>query len=657
MFTMNTRTVKAFPALLRGLRDLPDLRDGGRVVLLLSLCAGCTAPPPERAAAAQARHLVLITIDTLRADRVGAYGYERARTPRIDALAARGVRFDHAFAAAPITLPSHASLMTGRYPPGHGARHNGIRVDAAVPSLAKTLSGAGFTTGAFVSAFPLDRRFGLNAGFAEYSDRMPRGARGRLENERPGRQTVDDARRVAARLPEGPGVACFCGCTSSSRTHRTVKPVRGARSPTRYDDEIAESDVQVGRILDALGPDAASAVIVVASDHGEAFGEHGEISHSLFVYDTTLRVPLVIAGPGVPARSVGAPVSLVDVAPTVLPLLGLARFDSDGVDLARAFAGAEPAGARSLRRVLCAAPRLRLESRCARFEPDGFKYIDAPRAELYDTARRSGRRLRDLSAADVPRTAGLRDRVGRYSPATLESDRMPAPVDRDALGRLQALGYASGSGRGQDGARPDPKDRRAIAARLSEVISGELQGQALEAALRRILADDPKNPQANLRLGYVLDRIEPLRGSHALSEGGDCRAVPTADAHLGLGRCQAAARRSGEAHVTLLDAERAEPDNPVVFANLGIVLSDMGATCRRDCGVSASADARPRLPRSPLQPRPRLRPRRPTRRRGARSAGPPHAPSRRAHRSGQKCSGCSTRFVRDDGGDGVNGQD
>ncbi len=149
-------------------------------VAWLLMASGCAAPAPAPTAAGpQARDLVLITIDTLRADRLGAYGYGRARTPHIDGLSARGVRFDRAFATAPITLPSHASLMTGRYPPGHGARHNGIRVDPEVPSLAKTLSAAGFATGAFVSAFPLDRRFGLNSGFAVYGDRMPRGARGR----------------------------------------------------------------------------------------------------------------------------------------------------------------------------------------------------------------------------------------------------------------------------------------------------------------------------------------------------------------------------------------------------------------------------------------------------------------------------------------------
>jgi arylsulfatase A-like enzyme len=554
------------------MRPCRALRRSAAVGLLFLWTGGCTSPRPEPAAVSHARHLILITIDTLRADRVGAYGYARARTPRIDALSARGVRFEHAFAAAPITLPSHASLMTGRYPPGHGARHNGIRVDSAVPTLAKALSGAGFATGAFVSAFPLDRRFGLNSGFAEYSDRMPRGARGRLENERPGRDTVNDALAWLT-TAKGAGNRIFLWVHLFEPHAPYGQAGSGRPVADRYDDEIAESDVQIGRILDALGPDAASAVIVVASDHGEAFGEHGEVSHSLFVYDTTLRVPLVIAGAGVPARSVGVPVSLVDVAPTVLPLLGLARFDSDGVDLSRTLTGASlPA------RDLYAesfAPLLDFGwSPLRSLRSDGFKYIDAPRAELYDMTRDPGE-TKDLSTADLPRAAGLRDKVGRYSAATLEPDRVAA-IDRDALGRLQALGYASSGGRGQTGARPDPKDRRALAARLSEVISGELRGQALEAALRRILEDDPRNPQANLRLGYAL--IDSNRCAEAIPflKTAIAAHVPTADAHLGLGQCQAAARRPGEVYVTLLDAERVEPDNPVVFANMGIVLSDMG---------------------------------------------------------------------------------
>ena len=544
-----------------------------RIAVLLLLCSGCAAPAPEPPPASRARHLVLITIDTLRADRVGAYGYARARTPRIDGLAARGVRFEHAYATAPITLPSHASLMTGRYPPGHGSRHNGMRVDSAVPAIATILSTAGFATGGFVSAFPLDRRFGLNAGFATYGDRMPRGTRGRFENERPGRDTVDEALAwltptLTASRANGGRIFLWVHLFEPHAPYG--QPGSGRSVADRYDDEIAESDAQVGRIMDALGQDAASSVIVVAADHGEAFGEHGEISHSLFVYDTTLRVPLVIAGPGVPTRTVGSPVSLVDVAPTVLPLLGLARLDSDGVDLAPTFTGAD-APARDLYAESWA-PLLDFGwSPLRSLRSQGFKFIEAPRAELYETARDPDE-TRDLAAADAPRAAQLRDRLARYATGPIEA----APIDRDALARLQALGYASGSPRSSSGSRPDPKDRREIAARLSQVVSGELQGPALEAALRRILSDDVKNPQANLRLGYVLLESNRCPDAVPFLKAAIAAKVPSADPYLGLALCQAAARRLDDAQATLREAERVEPDNPVVLANLGIVLSDAG---------------------------------------------------------------------------------
>src|SRR4051812_5913747 len=154
-------------------------------------CGPKQSEPP--APIPSARNLLTITIDTLRADRVGAYGYTAAHTPTLDRLAHDGVLFTHAYATAPITLTSHASLMTGRYPPGHGARHNGVRLDLKTPTLADKLGEAGFATAAFIAAFPLDRRFGLIKGFQTYGDRMPPSRDGRAINERPGREVVDDA--------------------------------------------------------------------------------------------------------------------------------------------------------------------------------------------------------------------------------------------------------------------------------------------------------------------------------------------------------------------------------------------------------------------------------------------------------------------------------
>ncbi|HEV3484712.1 MAG TPA: sulfatase-like hydrolase/transferase, partial [Vicinamibacterales bacterium] len=345
----------------------------------------------------------------------------------------------------------------------------------------------------------------------------------------------------------------------------------GRPATIRYDDDVAEADRQVRRLLDGLGADLPSTLIVLASDHGEAFGEHGEIAHSVFVYDTTLRVPLILAGPGVPRATVAGPVSLVDVAPTVLPLLGLKQTSAhDGIDLAGSLAGAAVP-----ERGLYAesfAPLLDFGwSPLRAWRAEGWKYIAAPRPELYDL-RTDPNEERNVFVTERPRAAGFADRIERISTAELST---PSTPDPEAAARLQALGYTS-RGPAAAGGRPDPKDRRQLAARIARVTAGELHGAALQAELRQILAEDPRNPHANLRMGYaLLEENQCTRASRhfaiAIAER-----LPSADAHLGLASCQAAARRFDVAADTLREAERVEPDNPVVVANLGIVLSDAG---------------------------------------------------------------------------------
>jgi choline-sulfatase len=527
----------------------------------------CSAPSSSPPPAPEARHLILITIDTLRADRVGAYGYARARTPRIDALASRGARFEQAYATAPITLTSHASLMTGRYPPGHGARHNGVTLDPGVPTLAAALTSAGFSTGAFVGAFPLDHRFGLNKGFGTYGDRMPRTVDGRPANERPGRDvTAEAVVWLAAHRNERRFL-----WVHFFEPHAPYGNPRSGRSiADRYDDDVAEADVQVGKIVDVLGADASSSLIVVASDHGEAFGEHGEVSHSLFVYDTTLRVPLIIAGPSISRRTISGPVSLIDVVPTVLKLLDVKGLDADGIDLTPAMNGATVPD-RSLY-AESFAPLLDFGWAPLRsIRSQGVKYIDAPKPELYDVARDPGE-TQDVSSSDDARVATLREQVQRYTPAAPNSGN----ADPQALARLQALGYVAGGGPSSSANRPDPKDRRALAADLARVASGELNGAALETTLRRILKDDPRNPQANLRLGYVLLESNRCPAAEPHFTAAIAAHIPTADAHLGLAQCQVAEQRLKEAQTTLLQANGVERGNPAVLANLGIVLSAMG---------------------------------------------------------------------------------
>jgi choline-sulfatase len=519
------------------------------------------------------QHLLLITIDTLRADRVGAYGWANARTSTLDALARRGIRFTHAYATAPITLTSHATMLTGRYPPGHGARHNGMAIRTDVPTLAEHLARAGFSTAAFVSAFPLDKRFGLGRGFATYDDELPRGADGRPLNERPGSVTVDRAlawvraQRADARL--------FAWVHLFEPHAPYGTPSRGAARPRqtseRYDDEVATADAQIGRLLGSW-PDREQTLVVATADHGEAFGEHGEIGHSIFVYDTTLHVPLIVAGPFAPAAAVvDDPVTLADLAPTMLPWLGLPPLDADGIDVSPAIGGGGLG-----HRVLYAesfAPLLDFGWAPLRsLRGDGFKLIAAPRSELYDLRTDRGEEHNVIDArADLGRD--LTTRVDRISPPDLPS-HAEAP-DPEALARLRALGYAGG-GPTSSGARPDPKDRIGVASRIAAVTSGELQGPEVERALNEVLREDPGNTQAHLRLGYVLAESGRCAAAERHFAAAIAAGLASADAHLGLAMCEAQRGAAAAALATLRDARRVEPGNPVVEANIGLAELEAG---------------------------------------------------------------------------------
>jgi len=544
-----------------------DWREVTTAIVVIGSVA-CGAPDPGPAATAKppaaAKSVLLVTIDTLRADHVGAYGDTRARTPNLDALARDGVRVERAWTTAPITLTAHASLLSGRYPPAHGGRHNGMAIDAAVPTLATAFKAAGFATAAFISAFPLDQRFGLARGFDTYDDQLGRDQARRPLNERTGADTVA---RASAWLDEHRDERFFLWVHLFDPHAPYGAPGSGGTMRERYANEVAIADRDVGVLIAALKGASSSTLIVATADHGEAFGEHGEIGHSMFVYDTTLRVPLLLRGPGIPAATVvRGDVSLVDLAPTIIVLTGMAAFESDGRSVVSAFTG-EPVPPRPLYAETFA-PLLDFGWASLRtVREGGWKYIAAPKPELYDTANDVAEATNRLSS-EAARASRAAEQVATWSGPELTSQPR---IATDAAKRLQSLGYLSGAAAKPGTPRPDPKDRIEIAAQLATVTSGEVIGDAAIITLESVLRSDPRNPQAHLRLGYAeagrnrCDRAEPHFRA-ALAAG-----LPSADAGLGLAQCLLQKGNVAAATTVLEAASRAEPGNPVVEANLGLI--------------------------------------------------------------------------------------
>ena len=283
--------------------------------LAIAACTRARAPegPPS---------VLLVSIDTLRADRVGAYGDAAARTPHMDAVAREGLLFEAAVSPVPLTLPAHATMLTGLLPPRHGVRGNGSFVLGPEPrTLAEALKKRGLATAAFVGAFPVARRFGLDRGFDVYDDAFERAPGLHFEfAERRADRVVDAAIAWLA----GVGGPVFVWVHLYD-PHAPYDPPEGFRGVDAYRGEVAYADAMLGRLFRAWDARPGPSIVALTSDHGEAFGEHGEESHGLFVYDTTLHVPFVFVGPRecTPGTRVPTAVSLVDLTPTVLDMLGL----------------------------------------------------------------------------------------------------------------------------------------------------------------------------------------------------------------------------------------------------------------------------------------------------------------------------------------------
>jgi arylsulfatase A-like enzyme/tetratricopeptide (TPR) repeat protein len=527
--------------------------------------AGCGAgdePAPEGRAV---ERIVLVTIDTLRADHVGSYGAEGAETPALDALAAEGARFETAIAPAAITLPSHATLLTGRDPPQHGVRHNGFfRLPPDVVTLAEHLRGAGFASAAFVSAFVLDSRFGLDRGFDVYDDRLGMRNTTRVPGavpDRRGDRTVDAALAWLGTAP-----ARFLLWVHLYDPHAEYEPPppfaeRFAGRP--YDGEIAFADAQLARLRAAVAErwPTGGTLWWVTADHGESLGEHDEKTHSYGVYDATQHVPLLTAGPGVPSgKLVRGVVALADVTPTLLEQAGLPPLPgASGVSLVAALRGTGNV-ARSAAWVETLATQLDMGwSPLLGVRTAQHKYVRAPEPELFDLSE-DPHELTNRAALEPERVAELDRLVGEQA-----AGRPVVPSHRlDAVERaqLEALGYLKG------GASPSPSESL-----------GEVGGL------------DPKRGVAELA---KVDRLALLsvqrRGDEALALYDEIESRGFPVLLLGAGaalRANQPERALREARIALALIERLEP-----LITIGDALTQLGrlAEARQSYERAAALD-------------------------------------------------------------------
>jgi arylsulfatase A-like enzyme/Tfp pilus assembly protein PilF len=566
-------------------------RAGAALLLVAAALAGCRRAAP--AASAERPNVLLVTIDTLRADRVGCYGYAGAATTTLDGLAARGVRFQTAVAHVPLTGPSHASILTGLSPLGHGFRENaGFVLPAQVRSGAEDFEQAGYRTAAFVSAFPLDRRFGFDRGFETYDDHLPKGNDPRRTPyvERFADATTEAVLRwLAAPAPAGRAFFLWVHYYDPHAPYEPPGELAGRFRGAPYDGEVAFADQQLGRLLRALDEKGALAhtLVLAMSDHGEGLGEHGEGTHGLFVYDSTLKVPFIVAGPGVARGRVTATVArAMDVLPTLLDLAGLpTRPQLDGRSLRPALEGREMGDAPSYAETLYPQREFGWAPLFA-WRTARHKLIEAPRPELYDLEQDPGE-TRNRAASEAARLAELQRKLqaalARPAPAA------SAAIDPESAERLRALGYVAGGGSGvavpAGASLRDPKDGLRLVPALNRGMSAaRTDPPAAIRDLQAVLTEDPGLLMARRSLAVAYTAAGQHERAIAELRRLEKDASLSAEDAIVLGDNLRFAGRLDEAQAVL---ERAARDNPR-FAQPWISLAEVHIKRRRLAEAAAA---------------------------------------------------------------------
>jgi len=557
---------------------------------LLVFLSACRHHQPERAPAApRDANVLLITIDTTRADHLSCYAPGHARTPHLDALAARGVLFTHATAQVPLTLPSHACIMTGAYPTVHGLRDmGGFVLDKSHPTMASLARAAGFQTAAFVGSRAVARQFGLAHGFDAYDDDMgPQTEEGKLPGifaERRAGVVTDHAldwlKRNAQRR-----FFLWAHYYDPHAPYDPPEPYRRQYAKSLYDGEIAYMDEQVGRLLDGLDQLAHTSrtLIIVVGDHGESLGEHGEATHGIFLYDATLHVPLIVAGPDVPrGKVISDQVRSIDLHPTVMEFLRLpASSEAQGVSLWPLIEqGTHVRSNYSYGETLY--PRTYMGwSELRAMRTDTWKFILAPHPELYnlDHDPSETQNLISNHPADADQ---LQKKIWEIAGAQAKTEKVTTvPVDEQTRQELESLGYVSGGASheiqlGSDA--PDPKDRIAvlkIIQRAEEFLNAHDNAggaRTMEQALRL----DPGNPMANVCLATAEERAGRYERAVEVYQSAIDRHIFTDLIYSRLGKLYLRLHQLDKAVDAMTHARETNPTDLENWRNLGTAELQLG---------------------------------------------------------------------------------
>lgn len=513
-------------------------------------------------------NLLLITLDTTRADHLGCYSPGKARTPSLDALAARGVLFRDATAQAPVTLPSHASILTGAYPPFHGLRDmEGFVLSPTHPTIATIARGKGYATAAFVGSRVLAREFGLGNGFSTYDDEIEGGAEGPAE------------RRAAAVTDRALGWL--------EQNHQSKFLLWAhyfdphAPYENSYAEEVAYMDEHVGRLLDGLKQKGLESrtLVVVIGDHGESLGEHGEQTHGVFLYDSTLRVPFLMAGPGLPSGGVvEKQVRTIDVMPTALALLGLeAGTGAQGANLLPLITkGSDVGSGFSYSETLY--PRTFFgwsELRAMRTGTE--KLILTPKPQFHDLKADPG----ETSSRPAAEGERLRAELWRVAGEQTRRRLTVNPIAAKTRRELESLGYIGGGASSQiqlGTPAADPNDRIEVLKLLSSAEEAMATNDWLRTAqlMEQALRLDGTNPRVFLYLATAFERQRQYqRAISVLRRALDAK-IETARIHARLGVDHLRIGQVDKAFVAMEQASRLDPQDLNNLHNLGMAYLQSG---------------------------------------------------------------------------------